>query len=579
MPNLFAMSFEGELAPSFELLCLQKGQKLPDGWGIGYYPGGEASAPVLKEAAPPEGSIRSELIKAWEHLDSSLFLLHIRKATWGRNCDANTQPFKRTFGGRDWLMAHGGSLKRRFALSAPNFFEPVGGTDSELVFCELLNRAVTYGQKSLGDIPPEVLRQWLVEINDHGSLSLVMTDGRDLVVYRDKRGETELHLWQVLPPYQELAVGDEDLAIDLTKRDIKARKGVLVASNALVGLSPGVTPKFRKLEPSELVVIRQGAVTAELREPLRPTTSRPESVTRIPVARPKEVQPQTYDVLHKTTYRYVKPIERSTHLFRKEPMQDRLQKVLSHELTVSVDGASRDYDDVFGNRCRRVHLERPFTELTITARSRVEVLDLDPFGEGRIRERSTIPLTWMPWQHAMLQPFLLPPELPESELRELWDYAMSFVERSDYDLLDTMLDINASIFKEYAYKPGTTTLATTPFEVYTARRGVCQDFSNLFICLARLLGVPARYVCGYVFTGPKHQNHRMGEATHAWVQLYLPELGWRGFDPTNGTVTQTEHIRTAVGRNFIDAAPTSGTIYIGGAGETLEVDVRVDPAT
>ncbi len=570
------MSFEGELAPSFDLLCLHEGQKqLPDGWGIGYYPGGEPSAPVLKEAAPPEGSIRSELIKAWEHLDSSLFVLHIRKATWGRNSDANTQPFKRTFGGRDWLMAHGGSLRRRFNLSAPNLFEPVGGTDSELVFCELLNRAVTYGKRSLGDIPAETLRQWLGEINDHGSLSLVMTDGRDLLVYRDKLGETDLHIWQVLPPYTELGLRDDDLDVDLTKRDVKPRKGVIVASNALQGR--GVSPQFRLLDPGELVVVRQGAITSELRDPLRPTTNRPESVTRIPVARPRQTEPHTFDVVHKTMYRYAKPVERSTHLFRLEPFHDRLQNLMSHELTVSVDGASRDYEDVFGNRCRRVRLERPFTELLITARSRVQVVDVNPFREGHVRERATIPLTWMPWQHHMLQPYLLPQELPESELRELWEYAMSFVERSDYDLLDTLLDMNSSIFKEYAYKPGTTTLATTPFEVYTARRGVCQDFSNLFICLARLLGLPARYVCGYVFTGPKHVNQRMGEATHAWVQVYIPELGWRGFDPTNGTVTQTEHVRTAVGRNFIDAAPTSGTIYIGGAGETLEVDVRVDP--
>src|SRR6516225_3775748 len=76
MPNLLAMSFEGALAPSFDLRCLHPGRKPPDGWGIGYYPGGEPSATVLKEPAPPVGSIRSELVKAWEHLESSLFHPH-----------------------------------------------------------------------------------------------------------------------------------------------------------------------------------------------------------------------------------------------------------------------------------------------------------------------------------------------------------------------------------------------------------------------------------------------------------------------------------------------------------------------
>ena len=154
---------------------------------------------------------------------------------------------------------------------------------------------------------------------------------------------------------------------------------------------------------------------------------------------------------------------------------------------------------------------------------------------------------------------------------------MTFVARNDSDLIDTLLDINWSIFKEYEYKPGTTSLATTAFEAYAERRGVCQDFTNLFISLARLLGVPARYTCGYIYTGEKNPNHHQSEASHAWVQLYLPEVGWRGFDPTNGILTQTEHIRVAVGRNYIDATPTSGTIYAGGGDETLEVSVTVEP--
>jgi transglutaminase-like putative cysteine protease len=154
---------------------------------------------------------------------------------------------------------------------------------------------------------------------------------------------------------------------------------------------------------------------------------------------------------------------------------------------------------------------------------------------------------------------------------------MSFVKRNDYDLLDTLLDINHTIFREYEYKQGVTTVATTAFDVYVSRRGVCQDFTNVMICLARLLGVPARYVCGYIYTGPKALNTVQSEASHAWVQLYLPQVGWKGFDPTNGILTQTDHVRVAVGRNYLDATPTSGTIFVGGGGETLAVEVIVEP--
>src|SRR5207244_8656852 len=160
----------------------------------------------------------------------------------------------------------------------------------------------------------------------------------------------------------------------------------------------------------------------------------------------------------------------------------------------------------------------------------------------------------------------------------LAEYAMSFVKRNDYDVLDTLLDINHSIYREYAYQQGATNVHTTPFDVYVNRRGVCQDFTNLMICLARLLGVPARYVCGYIYTGPKHEDPdraRQSEASHAWVQVYLPQVGWKGFDPTNGILTQTDHVRVAVGRNYIDATPTSGTIYVGGGRESLEVEVRL----
>jgi transglutaminase-like putative cysteine protease len=260
------------------------------------------------------------------------------------------------------------------------------------------------------------------------------------------------------------------------------------------------------------------------------------------------------------------------------PVHDRIQNVVSSSLEISVPGHSRDYEDVFGNRVRRLEIETEFTEMVIEAKSTVDVLDVDPLGFGPLRVKSTIPLVWMPWQRQVLDPYLLPMELPETQLAELAEYAMSFVKRNDYDLLDTLLDINHTIFREYAYTQGVTTVQTTAFEVYSSRRGVCQDFTNLMICLARLLGVPARYVCGYIYTGPKAANTAQSEASHAWVQLYLPQVGWKGFDPTNGILTQTDHIRVAVGRNYIDATPTSGTIFVGGGAETLSVDVRVEPA-
>src|ERR1700730_15501235 len=98
MPNLLALSFEGTLTPAFDLHCLELSRTPPDGWGIACYPGGEPAALGMKEAAPSHGSIRSALVSAWERLESSIFLVHIRTATWGAITEANTQPFQRAWG-------------------------------------------------------------------------------------------------------------------------------------------------------------------------------------------------------------------------------------------------------------------------------------------------------------------------------------------------------------------------------------------------------------------------------------------------------------------------------------------------
>ncbi len=579
MPRYLAISFEGELAPSFDLHCLRPGRRPPDGWGIGYYPGGGPSASVLKEPTPPHGSIRSELVKAWEHLESSLFLLHIRIAIWGPVSDANTQPFCRSWGGRDWLLAHGGSLKHRIELGKDARFEPVGTTDTELVFCELMDRIAARGWRTLADADLGELRGWFDELDAHGTLTTFLTDGQDLLVYADRDGEGKVYLWELLPPYAAVSFGDDDLQVDLTRRGVKSRKGVVVCSDPLdVAGQPEVT--WRPVPPGHLLVIRQGAIRAEIGPSDAPAAAEP--VTS-PDERPA-AEARRLEVTHRTVYRYDRPVERSTHLLRLVPVHDHLQTLHAHALTITVDGEpllngqQREYEDVFGNRARRLLIERPYRELVLEARSSVTPLDVDPLGFRPLRARSTIPLVWMPWQRQILQPFLLPPELPESELNELVDYAMSFVKRNDFDLLETLLDLNRSIFREYEYRQGSTTVLTTAFDVYANRRGVCQDFTNLFICLARLLGVPARYVCGYLYTGPKAANQRQAEASHAWVQVYLPEVGWKGFDPTNGVLTQTDHVRVAVGRNYVDATPTSGTIYVGGGTETLDVVVRVEPA-
>ena len=233
-------------------------------------------------------------------------------------------------------------------------------------------------------------------------------------------------------------------------------------------------------------------------------------------------------------------------------------------------------EHVFGNRATILEVTQPFQEMRITSRSTLKVEAVTPSHLKSPLRRDQIPLVWMPWQRQMMQAYLMPPELPEPELRELTEFAMSFVERCDYDLVETLLDLNRTIYRDFTYLPGSTTVETTAFEVYAQRRGVCQDFANVLICVARLLGVPARYRVGYIHTGGSYENKIQSDASHAWAELYLPWTGWFGFDPTNGCLAGSDHVRIACGRQFRDAAPTSGTIYRGGGFDTLQVDVRVE---
>jgi transglutaminase-like putative cysteine protease len=282
------------------------------------------------------------------------------------------------------------------------------------------------------------------------------------------------------------------------------------------------------------------------------------------------------NVVHETRYEYSEPVERSSHRLLLRPIEDRHQQILSSDLELWPEGRTAEYDDVFGNEAVHLELSAPYDSFMVRSRTRLRV-EAPLTLEQRIGDRRTnLPLVWMPWQRQMLSAYLMPPELPEAQLHEISEFAMSFVERNDHDLVGTLLDINKSIYRDFEYVTASTQVATTAFEVFESRRGVCQDFANLMICMSRLLQVPARYRMGYIFTGADYENKVQSEASHAWVETYVPRVGWHGFDPTNGREVGSEHVRVACGRDYRDATPTSGTIYRGGGMETLTISVRVE---
>lgn len=290
-----------------------------------------------------------------------------------------------------------------------------------------------------------------------------------------------------------------------------------------------------------------------------------------------DLSPNIFSIVHETNYQYTSPVTRSKNLFRLQPVHDLAQTVLDYKLKISSKASQIcNFTGAFGNHASFIEITEPYSELSFLSQSIVSVTEL-PKNTELTHQPRTMPLIWMPWDRVMMQAYLQTPELPESELFELSNYAMTFVKKNDNNVMSVLNDMNMTIYKEFLYASGSTTFATTPYQVYISRKGVCQDFANLLICLARLLNIPARYRVGYIYTGGAYENKIQSDASHAWVEVYLPYLGWTGFDPTNGCMAGKNHIRVASGRHYMDATPTSGTVFAADTDikERLSLSVQV----
>lgn len=611
--RLVALSFDSAASPEFTLKADCTVTERAFGWGFAWYPEQSGAALVVKDATSVGDNAMTKLLREWDRFESTTFVAHIRGSARTLT-ERDTHPFGRSHGGRDWVFAHNGDLsssqglEKALPLGHDPVFEPLGRSDSEYVFCWLLNEARAVKARCLADIGGDRLLGWCRTLNELGTANLVLSDGRDLAVYADRGSYNPVHMTRLLPPRVPEVLATPELQIGL--EDARERTRTVLVFSTL----PLAPEGFEAMAPGQLVVARRGVaiynsrneeeanaagITAPAPAPQaqdeltqRPVTVQAQSMGEAELDRAPGPSPlsralpsdhhfarpepgRLLRIRHVTRYEYSKPVERSFHLFRLQPVHDRWQDVLSHDFSISVDGLYRSYDDVFGNAVVTAELEKPFSELVVSSDSVIRVRSGYANNILSPHRRFNIPLVWMPWQRQMMTPYLLPPELPETQLRELSDFAMSFVERQDYDLVETLLDMNATIYRDFSYVSGSTSMATTPFQVYSNRKGVCQDFANLLICMARLLGIPARYRVGYIFTGGKYENEIQSDASHAWAELYLPWTGWRGFDPTNGVLVNNDHVLVACGRNYGDATPTSGTLYRGGGKEALTVDVKV----
>jgi len=590
-------------SPSINLeLPNQSGGSHSHGWGFGWYPEDNSSAMVTKDPAARGEKVLVDTITDWSNFRSATFFCKVRGASKGYSYN-ETQPFCRSFAGRDWLFMHNGDLEKSAveALHGQHrrLLEPLGNTDSELAFCNLLSLMQASEGRRIADIDATLLHSWFQRFDSMGSADMYLTDGDSVVCFHGTQSPKQMYHTRIQPPNNQAVYASQAAQLSLHDPRDTYRTAFVVSS------SPFSSGQWQQMQPGQMLIIRRGAMvwnsapeyqqtaplSAFVPPPIQPSqdsqsflaqTQAEQSQSHVLNARAMSQTPsgapltyRLYEVTHSSHYEYTLPVQHSTHMFRLQPTEDPMQEVVSSTLTISSYAEEIQYEDVFGNQAIYCIIDKPYSKLSVEATSLVKIFAAPPDDHSLTRRQSSIPLIWMPWQRQMMMPYLLPIELPESQLTELTEYAMSFVERNDHHLLKTIEDINRSIYRDYQYVSGSTSLNTTPFEVYTSRKGVCQDFANLFICLAQLLGIPARYRMGYIYTGASYENKIQSDASHAWAEAYLPYVGWRGFDPTNGCAANQDHIRVACGRNYRDATPTAGTIYKGGGTETLTIGVKM----
>ena len=265
-------------------------------------------------------------------------------------------------------------------------------------------------------------------------------------------------------------------------------------------------------------------------------------------------------ISHLTSYRYAAPASSVIQRLRLTPRNHDGQYVARWRIDVSADCRLDQHEDAFGNITHAFTAEGPFTELTVTAAGEVETRDTQGIVRGAVER---------------FPPSLYLRESPlTSPDAAIAAFAAASNEAAGGHVLKVLHVMLERLHNDIAYDASSTYASTTAAEAYALKRGVCQDFSHMFIAAARSLGIPARYVGGYFrrADGVSEQD-----AGHAWAEAFVPELGWVAFDGANGLCATDAHVRVAVGLDCLGAAPLRGTRY-GGAGEALSVKVLVDQA-
>ena len=276
----------------------------------------------------------------------------------------------------------------------------------------------------------------------------------------------------------------------------------------------------------------------------------------------------SYHIKHITRYRYTSSVIDCANQIMLYPIQDAQQVLKKHELHISHKPDLEEFVDYFGNRVGIFSVIMPITELMIESDIEIEISpavlpetnhSVKDQWEKLNEQREQFPYM----DFMMLENF-------EHE-NEVSDVIRNWVDHS-LSPFETAQLFSKYVYDNFEYRKGVTTVETGAGEIWKLKAGVCQDFAHILLVMLRMVGIPARYVSGYIC--PKGQELRGEGATHAWAEVFVPFYGWIGLDPTNNCIASDRHVRLAIGRHFTDCTPVKGT-YKGSSEHTLEVSVSI----
>jgi transglutaminase-like putative cysteine protease len=281
-----------------------------------------------------------------------------------------------------------------------------------------------------------------------------------------------------------------------------------------------------------------------------------------------------YSVRHLTRHSYLSPVSHSLNELRITPRSFAGQRLHNLSLRLQPEPAtSQQRKDYFGNDVITIAIYESHSQLSVEARSVVEieppnVATVSSIGWEEARARIASHLddeSLQAFEYVFDSPFV-------SRAAELADFARpSFT--AQRPLVEALQELCHRIHQEFQYLPRSTSIDTPLLQVLRNRKGVCQDFAHLMIGALRSMGLPARYVSGYLRSAPGNQG---AEASHAWISAFVPGTGWLNFDPTNDVMPTDGHVILAWGRDYGDVTPVRG-IAVGGGAHTVGVAVSVQP--